>query len=374
MKVILTTSELHDPCSSVSTRIFGVPLIVRVIREYNRAGFTPIIVSPCDDIKYTLERHNVSAHVGRWPHVADTDVLIARADVLIDAGALSNIAQSRGNTAYLVGEEVVALKLTGALVGELGEHSLHTAPSSLYRLIAEKRSVEPSTVTLFEKDAAIFGDGRSLERWLLRKAQKGVHFTSKLNAPVENLIVRLVGKFPWVTPNRVTLLVNVLAILPLIYFYYGHILIGSLLAYFIGILDGVDGKLARVRGVSTKLGLLEHSLDTLYELAWYASFTLGYYRLTWDTTALVLGFMLLTINSYLKHVYLQFELATGKPLKTLFRTFSRIDGRRNVYILYFIISSILGVPVLGILLSLVHATVTAIVYTVQSTRHLRLLD
>lgn len=85
--------------------------------------------------------------------------------------------------------------------------------------------------------------------------------------------------------------------------------------------------------------------------------------------------MLLVVNGYLKHVYLQFQLATGKSLKTfsaLGRLFSRVDGRRNTYVLYFTVSPALGAPNLGILLSLIHAAVTGLVYTVQSARHLRL--
>lgn len=52
-------------------------------------------------------------------------------------------------------------------------------------------------------------------------------------------------------------------------------------------------------------------------------------------------------------------------------TFVKVDGRRNTYIFYFLLSSALGVPAYGLALSLTHAAITALVYTALSVEHLR---
>jgi len=373
VKALLTTCGLPDPCLPVKVKVFSTPLIVRIAREYARAGLTLCVVGACaEDAVRVLKAYGLSAQAGTPDVEAGEEVLVARADTLFSVESLRAIAESRGETAFQLGSEVVALKLTGKLIKELWGQPACTPLSALCERITDLRGLP--IVDLSADSVAIFKTGPSFERWLLRRAQKGVHFTSKLNAPLENALVRLVGRFNWVTPNRITLLVNALAAVPLVLFLQGSFVAGSLAAYLVGILDGVDGKLARVRGVASKLGLLEHTADTLYELAWYAAYALGCYNRAMDTLALVLGFAMLIANSYIKHLYLQFHIASGATLKeagSLGRAFAKVDGRRNTYILYFLLLSALGVPVYGLALSLTHAAITALVYTALSVKHLR---
>lgn len=227
------------------------------------------------------------------------------------------------------------------------------------------------------RPACVAASSREAEKVLLRWAQKGVHFTSQLNAPIENLIVRLVGRSRLVTPNRVTLLVNALAIPAILLFLAGRFLEASLLSYLIGILDGVDGKLARVRGVLTRLGHLEHSFDALYEQALYASFAAGLALHGWGMTALQLGLALLVVDSFVRHIYNQFTLVTGIPLKRYSyfdKLFAKVDGRRNVYLLYIVALSALGAPLYALIAALVHSALTAAVYAVRAYQHLSEMD
>jgi len=145
----------------------------------------------------------------------------------------------------------------------------------------------------------------------------------------------------------------------------------------IGILDCVDGKLARVRGVLTKLGHLEHSLDALYEQALYASFIAGLALHGWSTVALQMGLALLVVDCFVRHIYNQFTLVTGAPLKRYAefdRLFAKVDGRRNVYLLYFTAFSALQTPHLALAAALSHSALTAIVYAVRAYQHLSELD
>jgi len=250
--------------------------------------------------------------------------------------------------------------------------------TDLNALISQAAPVElDELVEKRHRPACVSAASREAERALLRWAQKGVHFTSALNAPLENLIVRLVGGCRYVTPNRVTVLVNLLTIPAILLFLSGRFLEASIFSYLIGVLDGVDGKLARVRGVLTKLGHLEHSFDALYEQALYASFAAGLALHGWSTAALQMGLALLVVDCFVRHIYNQFTLVAGVPLKRYAgfdRLFAKVDGRRNVYLLYFIAFSALQVPFFALAAALFHSALTAIVYAVRAYQHLSKLD
>jgi formate/nitrite transporter FocA (FNT family) len=90
-----------------------------------------------------------------------------------------------------------------------------------------------------------------------------------------------------------------------------------------------------------------------------------------------MGIIFLVIDSFIRHVYNQFALITGRSLKTYSafdRKFAVIDGRRNFYVIYFLVFSILGNPLSGLFLSIVHASITAIIYLARSIQHLSMLD
>jgi len=221
------------------------------------------------------------------------------------------------------------------------------------------------------------GDLKASKAALVKWSQKGIHLTSMLNAHVENLIVKSIGGNLWITPNRITMLVNLLALAVIYLFLKGHFIFGSVVAYIAGILDGVDGKLARVRGRLTRLGHIEHSLDALWEQSVYAALAVGLGAHGYGVQALIMGIIFLVIDSFIRHVYNQFTLITGRSLKTYSafdRKFAVIDGRRNFYVIYFLVSSILGNPLSGLFLSIVHASITAIIYLARSIQHLSMLD
>ena len=44
-----------------------------------------------------------------------------------------------------------------------------------------------------------------------------------------------------------------------------------MLALIVGVLDGIDGKLARLKAQTTKAGKREHDLDYLVETSWWAA-------------------------------------------------------------------------------------------------------
>ncbi len=163
-------------------------------------------------------------------------------------------------------------------------------------------------------------------------------------------------------------------------FLLGYIRIAMVLAYIVGILDGLDGKLARARGILTKLGHIEHTFDMLYEQAWYLCFALSLYLMENSYLPLVLGLCILLTDSFVRHCYMQFKEVMRKALTayTSFdRVFAKVDGRRNVYVLYMMLFSWLpwpGKPLYAMYAMLIHSSVTALVYTIRAVQHMSAAD
>lgn len=130
-------------------------------------------------------------------------------------------------------------------------------------------------------------------------------------------------------------------------FLLGWLWPGVLLACVVNVLDGVDGKLARAKALTTWLGQLEHSFDLLYEQSWYIAYTWAAYRLWPSLAVLALGFTMLPCDSFARHVSMQFRQVMGVALAdcaAFDRRFRRFDGRRNTYSIYMLLGVVVGRP------------------------------
>jgi len=322
-------------------QVFAPKEAVAQVRDYlEKMGETNVDVSSIDELQFK----------------ATEGAIIISADYLVHPDATRSFIQSN----YAVG----TCKQTTVL---------QRVVSSQHKTVDLDSFVEPR-----HRPACVYaGDLKASKATIVMWSQKGIHFTSMLNAPIENFIVKSIGEIKWITPNRITMLVNLLALVVIYLFLNGYFLLGSLVAYIAGIFDGVDGKLARIRGRFTKLGHLEHSLDALWEQSVYASLVIGLGTHGYGVQALVAGIIFLVIDSFTRHVFNQFALITGRSLKTYSdfdRKFAVIDGRRNFYLIYFLVSAVLGNPMNGLFLSIAHASLTAVIYLSRSIQHLSRLD
>jgi phosphatidylglycerophosphate synthase len=350
-------------------RHYCTPLVVRWLFMLRMQGFDEIQISAPEDIVLAVEKlvgsgEKLGLIVTYTQEQSPTrdekdtsEVLWINADYLIDPEALRAFLE-KGYFEGTGGGKTL-LKWTGRL--------------------ASAGSVElDSLVEPARRPAWVYGgDLRGARSAILKWSQKRIHLTSRLNAPLENTLIWMLGDTCEITPNRITLTINLLLPLAVALFLTGEFLYASLFSYFLGVLDGVDGKLARARGVLSRLGHLEHSLDTLYEQALYASFTLGLAIKGYGVLALAMGLAFIVTDSFVRHLYNQFQLVVGKPLKEYSdfnRKFSRVDGRRNFYVIYFIVSSALGVPLIGLAAALTHSVITAVVYLISVAVHLDRLD
>jgi phosphatidylglycerophosphate synthase len=157
------------------------------------------------------------------------------------------------------------------------------------------------------------------------------------DTPFENFLVRRLAPTR-VTPNQITVCTLVLASIVASLFHQGWLRVGVLLALVVGVLDGVDGKLARLKIATSKLGELEHVGDFFYENAWYLSLASWLARSVDDPGLWYAGWALVACDLADSLLYLALQRHAGRmldELTTFDRRFRAIAGRRNVYVAMF---------------------------------------
>ena len=196
-----------------------------------------------------------------------------------------------------------------------------------------------------------------------------------VHRPIENWIVLRLVDTP-VTPNQLTLLTNAVAYVVTALFYLGHLLPGSVLSFVVGILDGLDGKLARAKDMMTKLGKLEHALDLLYEFSWLAALAL-YLSRSGGPEPLAYAMAAIVLIAFYRYCYDIFGKMMGVSLDIygpFERVFRRVAGRRNLYNVHILAAILLGVPAIALKTITIHAAITAVVYAWRAATHLHAAD
>jgi CDP-L-myo-inositol myo-inositolphosphotransferase len=83
------------------------------------------------------------------------------------------------------------------------------------------------------------------------------HFNRWVSSPISELLLRT-----RVSPNQVSLIIASLAIPMIVVGAYGRLLMVAVLWQLISALDGINGEIARAKGLSTRFGaLLDTTLD-----------------------------------------------------------------------------------------------------------------
>jgi phosphatidylglycerophosphate synthase len=177
-----------------------------------------------------------------------------------------------------------------------------------------------------------------------------------------------------ITPNQVTVFTGLLGVCIAFLFLHGWLRLGITLAYAVEVLDGVDGKLARTKLQTSRLGELEHVLDFFMEHAWYLTITSFLVTSTndaqwwWIGGGLMVSDLLDNLLYYAGHIWL------GKQLDELGlfdRGFRLIAGRRNIYAWMWMFGFWAGLPTHVFVVALVWALVTVGVHSVRLAYHMR---
>jgi 1L-myo-inositol 1-phosphate cytidylyltransferase / CDP-L-myo-inositol myo-inositolphosphotransferase len=178
-------------------------------------------------------------------------------------------------------------------------------------------------------------DRRLAERVILDSAQNGtLDLPAYVHAPIETALISLLCKTP-ITPNQITIAGLIIGVSATLAFVMGCIGLGIVAALVFGIVDGLDGKQARVKIETTERGKWEHHFDYLIENSWWAA--IAFYL--WRSGQLPDAFYLLAllIGSHLldEFVKRRARIATGRLLDDLTpfdRAFRLIAARRNIYV------------------------------------------
>jgi phosphatidylglycerophosphate synthase len=207
------------------------------------------------------------------------------------------------------------------------------------------------------------------ERIILDAAQKGtLDFPAYIHAPIETAIVSLICRTR-ITPNQVTIAGFILGCGATTAFALGRVGLGLLAALAFGIVDGLDGKLARVKIETTERGKWEHHLDYLIESSWWAGIAFHLWQSGQLRTAFY--FLALLVASHLldEFVKRKAKMATGRLLDdvALFdRAFRLIAARRNVYVWMLAAGFLLGVFPQSYAIICGWAAITAAVHLMRS--------
>jgi len=178
-------------------------------------------------------------------------------------------------------------------------------------------------------------DRRIAERVILDSAQKGtLDLPAYLHAPIESRIISLLCKTR-ITPNQITISGFIIGAGATAAFALGRVGLGIIAALIFGLVDGLDGKQARVKIETTERGKWEHHLDYLIENSWWAAIAFDLWRSSQFPNAFYL--LALLIGSHLldEFVKRRAKMATGRLLDDLTpfdRAFRLIAARRNVYV------------------------------------------
>ena len=214
-------------------------------------------------------------------------VLFLCADHLFDARVLSAPVQTQSNLVLdSNSDQIVAIHIadgnaSNVLADFLGEGS-GNAISVFPHYSLDDLNLEFQQKNLKKKDApyVLFINRfnyKILESELFSGSYKGV----------TDLVTKWVWPAPasWVThlcvriglsPNHVTLMSLVFAVLAGIAFWFGNYGTGLMMGWIMTFLDTVDGKLARVTVTSSRLGdVLDHGLDIIHPPLWYMAWGIG---------------------------------------------------------------------------------------------------
>ena len=210
---------------------------------------------------------------------------------------------------------------------------------------------------------------KQAERLILDSAQKGsLDLPAWVHAPIETFLVARLCKTP-ITPNQLTALCNVVAWAAVALFATGHLVWGTAVALAVGVLDGLDGKQARVKVETTEAGKLEHWLDTFYELAWAFALTYHFHASGQvpDAWKYLLFFLAAEgVDSLAKLSIIRRYGRLIDELSPLDRKIRFLGGRRNIYIWILAVGVLLGVSANAFIIMVWWAAVTAVVHVVRA--------
>lgn len=236
-----------------------------------------------------------------------------------------------------------------------------------------RKEIKPFWIDIDTKEDLI-----KAKKILIEDACKGRNdlLATYVNKPIENFIVSRLANTQF-TPNQVTILTNIFAYTSTFLFLKGYLLLASLLTFVVSFMDGVDGKLSRVKIASSNIGKMEHAFDYLFEHSWYIALAI-YLSNTFGAMPVLLSTFILLFDGFSNYCGSAFGKGIkNRPLQDYGRIeqlFRKFDGRKNSYIIFILISIVLNVPFWSLVAIFVWSLVSAIFYSSRTMKHLHCMD
>jgi CDP-L-myo-inositol myo-inositolphosphotransferase len=318
------------------------------------------------DIPYLVLQSNLLTTPNALSNFIDTNVDKDEIIVLTDTSDEQWIKTDGDSVREITssgGIAVGAFIASGELLGQyfLESKSLNTMIPQLinegkakYRDFSDKYWMrltdDPNTAKTAE-DLIFNYVGKTATGWI------SININSKFSLPTSRQLI----KTP-LTPNMISIGINIIGSLCGIFYALGHPVIGALLMHTATILDRCDGEVARVKLMETKKGQWVDTIsDQFTVLSFLIGVPLGYYFISGKTIALILGglnvsiFIFVVIWSF----YFLSKYTTSGSLVTYFEVDQLVEpqktsfmrkiikigrpmGRRNVYSTAFVFIAILG--------------------------------
>ncbi len=210
---------------------------------------------------------------------------------------------------------------------------------------------------------------RVAERVILDSAQNGtLDLPAYIHGPIETALISLLCKTR-ITPNQITIGGFIIGCSATAAFALGRVGLGILAALIFGIVDGLDGKQARVKIETTEHGKWEHHLDYFIENSWWAAIAFQLWRSGQFPN--VFYFFALLVGSRLLYEFAQrgAKMAKGRLLDDVApfdRAFRLIAARRNVYVWILACGFLLGAFPQGYVIICGWAAISAAVHLARS--------
>jgi phosphatidylglycerophosphate synthase len=371
----------------------GISLIERVLRTVQRCGFRQaIVLSSTPEIitKHLLKPSwartelelsirtrpsgpvSLKQIVDVWPDAMPT-LLILEGDTVLDTRLVTFLAEQASATALvdsavpLTMQQLVLSvpatskgKLCGAAVLKHDWASSQDVPFS--RALCQGvdqgslAALDIASQPLYSKEmrrelrpfwfpAPAPANKKLAERILLDSAQKGtLDFPAQLHAPIEQWLVFHLCRTS-LRPNQLTTICNIVAWIATYFFATGHLVWGTGIALVVGVLDGLDGKQARLKVETSKSGKWEHWFDAIFEWSWWTA--LAYHFRISGELPQAFGYLFLLLGAEAVDALAKGSVlfTYGKLIDELSpfdRLIRLVGGRRNIYIWILAVGVLLG--------------------------------
>lgn len=345
--------------------IAGITVLERLLRTVERCGIECAIVATSSG--QSLLEH-VPARSSARPNLeisvreaGDATTLlpksaefflVLRGDAIFDARLLGELLR-RGRPTVLIDSSNATKECGAALVAraEITRLSLDllTRRDAEVIDVAQLSSYSPAhrrDVALFHLAGEALTNREAVEEILISSTQKGAQdFPAMIHAPIEKFLVRRIAKTP-ITPHLLTICWILLAFVATGCFATGRVGAGVALAFVVGLLDGLDGKLARLRVETSTVGKLEHRFDSLFEVGWPVVLAWYFWRTGQQPNAPCYLLLLIAaqIADGLAKGSIYHSFATlRRPPNTFDRVVRFFGGRRNVFVWIILVCLLAGI-------------------------------